>query len=397
MSFRPMNSRGLSPHLTLFFLFVQLLLEIRNYFEIPSYQGSLCVYYAYGIFPLQAICFIMILLYFVRYFSIINLNENKHTMYQRITLQKNIELTQKVRSRFLKIISSTYFTLGVVVLAYFTLVLIYTILLASYSYVGQYATLTIIKIIHNCILIGTYLLSIVTFVLDALPNWNLILKCRWIQYVVFNDPYYFRLQILLFVPFMIYNLILELWSLATTLNYYDIVKNAQTSMILNTVAFNILLAIDVVFPILLTILDLILTKLRKRSNTAHLDAIFEDPVLLSLFTRFCEMEFSIENLAFYQDIRNFKSTQHDPLGIYYRYLNGAGSVMEVNVPRKKCQEIFERLKKGDIDVNLFNDLEKDCLGNLSDTYSRFLFSSDYVKNRSIQKKELEMLEGKSSK
>jgi hypothetical protein len=70
---KPMNTRGISPFLTLFFLFTQLAMEIRNYLVIPAFQGSLCVYYMYGVYPLQQICFIMILLYFVRYFAIINI------------------------------------------------------------------------------------------------------------------------------------------------------------------------------------------------------------------------------------------------------------------------------------------------------------------------------------
>jgi hypothetical protein len=69
--FQPLSSRGVSPHLSVGFLFAQLILEIRNYFPIPEFQGSLCFYYSFGYYPLQQICFLVILIYFLRYFSII--------------------------------------------------------------------------------------------------------------------------------------------------------------------------------------------------------------------------------------------------------------------------------------------------------------------------------------
>jgi hypothetical protein len=64
--FRPLNTRGVSPCLTIFFLFTQLILETRNYAEISDVQSSLCLYYTFAMYPLQQIVFIMILLYFLR-------------------------------------------------------------------------------------------------------------------------------------------------------------------------------------------------------------------------------------------------------------------------------------------------------------------------------------------
>lgn len=132
--FQPLKTRGLSPYLSLVFLFIELLLEIRNHFEIPSYQGSLCIYYAYGIYPFQQLCFILILLYFIRYFSIINLNENKKSIW-------------------------------------------------------------------------------------------------WIQYAVYSDPYYFRLQILLFFPFIIFSAIADIYFLATSTNYTSVITHFKASIV----------------------------------------------------------------------------------------------------------------------------------------------------------------------
>jgi hypothetical protein len=84
--FRPLNTREVSPCLTLFFLFTQLILETRNYVEISDVQQSLCLVYTFATYPLQQIVFIMILLYFLRYFAIIKLNENKKNIYTQIKL-----------------------------------------------------------------------------------------------------------------------------------------------------------------------------------------------------------------------------------------------------------------------------------------------------------------------
>jgi hypothetical protein len=48
----------------------------------------------------------------------------------------------------------------------------------------------------------------------------------------------------------------------------------------------------------------------------------------------------------YLDIQEFKKPRNDPLGIYFKYLNGLNSPMEVNASKKSCGEIFEKLKVG---------------------------------------------------
>src|SRR4051794_9415350 len=77
-----MNTRGISPCLTLMFLFIQTATEIRNHVEIPTFQGSLCVYNAYAVYPFQEIMFFTAFVYFLRYFSLINLNETKTQIFE---------------------------------------------------------------------------------------------------------------------------------------------------------------------------------------------------------------------------------------------------------------------------------------------------------------------------
>lgn len=83
---QPLKARGISPYLTIFFLFAQLAMEIRSYDYPTDYQASLCVYLAFGYYPLTQIVFTMILLYFIRYFSIINFNQNKNSYLQPLSM-----------------------------------------------------------------------------------------------------------------------------------------------------------------------------------------------------------------------------------------------------------------------------------------------------------------------
>jgi hypothetical protein len=392
--FRPLNTRGISPFLTIFFLFLQLLLEVRNYAEVSDAQASLCFYYAFAMYPLQQIVFIMILLYFLRYFSIINLNANKNNMYSQITLGQDVERFQKVKLRILKLFNSTWLTTALVILSYLVLSLIFFIVLAGWRFVCQFDTLLTIKTIHNAELILIYTLTVISLISDMIPNWRLLLtKCKWIDYVFHQDPYWFRAQIVLFVPFMIFSLVIEIYTLATTTTYFDVVSNFQDDIALNTTQAAILLIIDVLFPLIITIMALIVPLCRKKVNTNSLENILNDEESMKLFGEFCKMEFSIENLACYQDIQVFKKTKTDPLTPYFKYFNGANSVMEVNCPRGTCQAIYEQLKSGSYDEHLFDPLEKDVLGNLSDTYSRFSFWDKYVRYLQAKVKQVELIEG----
>jgi hypothetical protein len=239
-----------------------------------------------------------------------------------------------------------------------------------------------------------YTLTVISLISDMIPNWRLLFtKCKWIDYVFHQDPYWFRAQIVLFVPFMIFSLVIEIYTLATTTTYFDVVSNFQDDIALNTTQAAILLIIDVLFPLIITIMALIVPLCRKKVNTNSLENILNDEESMKLFGEFCKMEFSIENLACYQDIQVFKKTKTDPLTPYFKYFNGANSVMEVNCPRGTCQAIYEQLKSGSYDEHLFDPLEKDVLGNLSDTYSRVSFWDKYVRYLQAKVKQVELIEG----
>jgi hypothetical protein len=394
--YRPMNTRGISPTLTLFFLFTQLILETRNYAEISDFQGSLCVYYTFAIYPLQQIVFIMILLYFLRYFAIINLNQNKKNLYTQFA-QGNTEVTrlQTAWNVFLKMFTSSWLTFGLVVVAYLISVLLFVLVnIIEKQFICTFTTLIALKYLNNVELIIIYALITITLLSDLIPNWKLILTFRWIQYIFYNDPYFFRAQIIMFLPFMIYSLVIEFVSLAITSTYAQIVKNFGPTIILNTIQVSILLVIDVLFPLTLTIIEVIRSCFRKPVPTAGIEDLLLNTEIESMFVVFSQQEYSVENISCYQDIRTFKKTLKDPMPLYMKYLNGSVSVMECNVQKGPCRVVHEKITSGVIDIHLFDEIERSIVANMCDTWTRFVLADEYVKyiHRGISEKE--MIEGK---
>lgn len=392
--FRPLNTRGISPFLTLIFIFIQLILEIKNHFVIPDFQGSLCTYLIYGIFPLQQICFIMIYLYFLRYFSIINLNQNKKDVSKMFESGVTISPWFKFKNRFFKFFSSSFVTIFLIFFSYISLFIFYTIIFATTRFQCTFSILLIMKILNNVGLIFIYALTIITFLIDLIPNFQLIIRFKWIQYVFYSDPYWFRAQIFIFFPFLIYTLCVELYFVANTYSYSLVIKNHKLESIMNTITAALLLIIDVLLPLIITIIELIRTRFKKKMDP--ISTILNDKVSEQLFYNYCETEFSVENMISYRDIVKYKNepTEDFAKEVFQKYFNGRDSVLEVNTSRQNCNEISQKLARNEIKPDLFDKVEKDIFMNLSETYTRFVISSDWKAHLNSVKTQKELIEGK---
>jgi hypothetical protein len=122
-----------------------------------------------------------------------------------------------------------------------------------------------------------------------------------------------------------------------------------------------------------------------------LDLVFVDEKLpyggRKLFADFCNSEFSIENLSCYEDLllfrdeQNFNKKKELFESIYYKYLNGSESELEVNIPGGTKSDLNNIFKSLDIIVDfddlVINKLIGDVKLNLIDTFSRFKQSKSY--------------------
>jgi hypothetical protein len=282
-----------------------------------------------------------------------------------------------------------------VVASYLLITFISFIVISGWGYNCTFNTLISIKTINNVELILIYGLTFASLVGDLFSNASLVfMECKWIVYIFDSDPFWFRAQIILFLPFLIFSLAMEIFTLAATTNYFGVVTNFTSTVALNTTQATILLIIDVLFPLVITIINWIRVSFQKKQNTNALEDILNDKESNVLFAKFCKMEFSVENISCWNDVQEFKRTKQGALDIYDKYLNGGASVMEVNCQKKTCQAILDNIQKNEITDNLFDAIVKDLMTNLSDTYSRFTMWDEYAAIMAYKAQQLEMIEGK---
>jgi hypothetical protein len=362
------------------------MLEVRNYFAATPFQGSLCFHYAFGIYPLMQICFIMVFLYFLRYFSIINFNNAKNTYSGNVFSADR----QKWWIRFLKTLASSWFTFILLFVSLGVILIVNTVILASTSFVCRFEILISLKVVHNVDLIIIYFLTLILLLGDVVLHLGLIFsKNSWMY--LFGDPYYFRFQIFLFVPFMIYNMVTEISNVVLFSAYLKVMQNQLNLAIFFTITYAFVLILDVLFPLGLTIFHLIVRLTHRRKKAEALDRFVNDPECLKLLTEFCKREYSIENLLCYVQIQEFKAKKREPMEIYTLFFGGADSMYEVNVSRSACNDVLSKIQSETFDQTLFDTLQLTVMTNLSDTYSRFIFTGPYQKWEQTIRLEREML------
>jgi hypothetical protein len=121
----------------------------------------------------------------------------------------------------------------------------------------------------------------------------------------------------MFMPLIVYSLVIEFVSLGLTRNYSGVVKNFGTTIILNTIQVSILLMVDVLFPLLMTFIELFKRICRLKKVDSGIEKTLQNPEIENMFIQHCEREYSLENILCYRDIRDFRITLHDPLTIYF--------------------------------------------------------------------------------
>jgi hypothetical protein len=153
--------------------------------------------------------------------------------------------------------------------------------------------------------------------------------------------------------------------------------------------------LDVLFPLVLTIINIFVGLCRPRSNTDDLILILVDPEQKRLFTEFCKSEYSVENIMCYHDLKEYEAKPSEEIAarIYDTYLKGEASVMEINIDLKTCRQVHRKIVEKDFSVDLFSIVMRNLMQNMADSYSRFRFSPGFVKYMSVKSKNIQMLEG----
>jgi hypothetical protein len=196
---------------------------------------------------------------------------------------------------------------------------------------------------------------------------------------------------------MVYSLAVEFYSLGTSTTYLAIIQNFETTLILNTITYSVLLVIDVLFPLVLTVVELVIVLVRRKKHTDTLEDMLKVEQLFVLFEEFAKSEYSIENVACYNDIQSFKKnpSQQSLKAFFEKYMNGSSSVMEVNLSGNVCKNIVGILQSNaEITSTTLDGVESGVMTNMSDTYTRFVISSAFEKYLNDKSTNLELIEGK---
>ncbi len=131
----------------------------------------------------------------------------------------------------------------------------------------------------------------------------------------------------------------------------------------------------------------------RKSSGIYLDAVLKDTTLREMFTKYCQIEYAIENLACWMDIEKYDGTVESATEIFHRYLNGDRSIMDINISLTTRETVWKRIQSEDVDPDIFSDVKKDVIAKLSDTYSRFIGWVDYKRWKRQENEVRELMEG----
>jgi hypothetical protein len=238
---------------------------------------------------------------------------------------------------------------------------------------------------------------------------NAWIKLLWkniVDFYIVSDRFFFRgEQLIAFAVFCLYlfieilNYNVLIFGSENSFHYYfgQYFLPAAKSFIGYAFAFY-----QAFLPLLATAIRLIIIQIKKmnsREMETSWDTLTEslrDEDLFSLFVSYSRSEWSQENVLAHRDIEKFKrikgkeKRENHAFNIYYTYLNGTNSPLELNIDTKTRNSLYEDINNEDCKFqnDTFQNVEKTVKINLSDTWSRFILTGVYM-NYSTNKEILE--------
>jgi hypothetical protein len=304
----------------------------------------------------------------IRYLIMLSVHKYKIRFIQKL---KNISLDsvekseklQQILMRFLKLFSSQY--------SYLILPplwgVIYTLIVLTIYGVNEFectnATAFQFRLSYTIGLFFFASLIAFTILIDFILNlWNFI-KCRWKQYFFDDDPYHYRLDMILCAPTVP---IVLIWVFVPMPLYI------RSLLIEALVIIGFWIGIGQTLTI--TIFKYFYYKFKQRNaeKMLSLDNIFSNEDLSILFLEFAKTEWSSENVYFRIDVEKYlKSPQSERNKICKKiksqYLNFSKSPLEINATENQIKSAVTKMNDNQFDDDLFDVLMNTVNLNLSDT------------------------------
>lgn len=277
--------------------------------------------------------------------------------------------------KLFKILNAPYFYLIYFVVAYAFICLIQAIALSIVNFkCGAAQTTSTISLVLILIIL---VYGVVLFILDILLNFERVKKYEFGR-ILRSDPFNFRVEV--------YVLALSCAGpIYITANIVNLIGSLDNifEMTLSSLTHLILYFYLVAFPLGMTILKLIFIRKSNLDKMGELESLLNTDDGFELISKACEMEYSIENLACWKDIQDYKKDKSidDKKKRFSKikklYLNGSNSEMEINVGAEILDKIFENVKLEKYDNELLKELEYNVTKNLKDTFFRLSEREEY--------------------
>jgi hypothetical protein len=296
------------------------------------------------------------------------------------------EKIQQIVVRFLKLISSQY---SYLIIPPFWGIFYFLVIIALYgasSFECKTTTQFYFRLSYGAGLLFFVINIAIAMVIDFVLNLRNFFKCQWKKYLFEDDPYHFRLDLVVVIPIIPLTVI---WAFIPMSLY---IKSLNVEFIIAMGFWGIIGQ-----TLTITIFKYFYYKFKQRNKESKLtlNEIFSKEDLIIIFIQFSESEWSSENVYFRIDVEKYLRNPNERnkicQSIKSKYLEFSKSPLEINAIESHVNEVVNKINMNIFDDEMFTILMKTVNMNLSDTLSRFIFSSFYSNYLlDLKKKEKEL-------
>jgi hypothetical protein len=328
----------------------------------------------------------------LRFVTLTHLNLRKEIFYKSHATDEDTATTIQLRFRFLKWFGTRFSQILQVIVLYVVLCVTNIVFLAPYTCRNSSASTALQFILYGSVIVMIMLVEVYDLILLVISvRSNCSFANVW-KKLYHDDTFHFRAEFLfgfclVGIPVtcaVLISVVIQAIPEASVTN------KTYVAFVVNSIACLSCWWVGCGYILIITIMKT-LTHICKRKSAQtpknFMIEIMNDPILVDLFEGFVKSEFSGENFYCWKEIVEFKKnpSMRGGTAIYIKYLCQTKSELEITVPVALCTDVKRKLDNStDGIVNTLSDgtfdkIFKVVSENLSDTYSRFIFSSQFVK------------------
>eukprot|EP01080_Neovahlkampfia_damariscottae_P001988 gene1988-1496_t len=367
---QPIKSRAWIPVYASLFFFFRDLSSIFHFFSIEQYIYKCYSNYLFNL-PFRYSSFVLVILTFLRFVVIANLNKRKS-----LKAEKRLQ-SSKVTKLFYKMLK--YSTHPLFILITWILTVAFFMVLNVILLTTNACETTSSSNINTYVQFGVFGFMIITLVIIGFIDICLNIKeifsrCGIWKLFAQQDPFFFRVELYIFgllVCAPLYVIITFSTLILPIPRFFELVYY----MFLDASIW----WFQVGFVMTISLKNLIVSCFRKKKRGKLIEKLLTNSEFHEKFLKFSETEWAQENILCHDDIQEFKknSTIEKANYIISTYFNGTSSELEVNISSLQISPVTKSIADGEIDSNLFENIQRVVVSNMSDTFSRYASTREY--------------------